>query len=110
MTRTVSTFSIRSCAISSANLRSRMNNAEELSKARKSYDRLLEQARLLRSELARIEQEREEAAGRAGEDDESFPRLFKRRTGPVRRGRSRSRRPSAQGRIHREQISKNSRR
>src|SRR5579863_2208908 len=55
-------------------------NVEELSKARKSYERLLEQARLLRSELVRIEQEREEAAGRAGEHEESFTRLFRRRT------------------------------
>ncbi len=37
------------------------DNAEELSKARKAHDRLLEQARLLRSELARIEQEHDEA-------------------------------------------------
>ena len=55
-------------------------NVEELSKARKAYERLLEQARLLRSELVRIEQEREEAAGRAGEHEESFTRLFRRRS------------------------------
>ncbi len=58
-------------------------NGEELSKARNSYDRLLEQARLLRSELARIEQEREEEARRAGEHEESFTRLFRRKTGTV---------------------------
>ena len=57
-------------------------NGEELSKARNSYDRFLEQARLLRSELARIEQEREDAARRAGEQEESFTRLFRRKTGP----------------------------
>ena len=51
-------------------------NGEELSKARNSYDRFLEQARLLRSELARIEQEREDAARRSGEQEESFTRLF----------------------------------
>ena len=57
------------------------DNADELSKARKSHERLLEQARLLRSELARVEQEQEEAAGRAGENDDLFPRLFKRKVG-----------------------------
>jgi len=57
------------------------DNAEELSKARKAHERLLEQARLLRSELARIEQEHEEASTRAGENDDSFTRLFKRKSG-----------------------------
>jgi hypothetical protein len=56
-------------------------NVEDLGKARKAHERLLEQARLLRSELARIEQERDEAAGRAGEHDDSFPRLFRRKAG-----------------------------
>ncbi len=55
------------------------DNSEELAKARKAHERLLEQARLLRSELARIEEEQEEVASRAGESDESFPRLFKRK-------------------------------
>ncbi len=41
---------------------------------------MLEQARLLRSELARIEEEQEEAASRVGQSDEAFPRLFKRKT------------------------------
>src|SRR5215472_4001996 len=36
---------------------------EELTKARKVYERLLEQARLLRSEIARHDEEREEAVG-----------------------------------------------
>ena len=55
------------------------DSAEELTKARKLHERLLEQARLLRAELARIEEEHEEAAGRAGESDRSFPSIFKRK-------------------------------
>jgi hypothetical protein len=53
-------------------------DTDELSKARKTSDRLVEQARHLRSEIARIEEERNEIGARAGEDD-VFPRLFKRR-------------------------------
>ena len=56
------------------------DNSEDLAKARKTHERLLEQARLLRSELARIEEEQEEASSRVGQSDESFPRLFKRKT------------------------------
>ncbi|HUA02189.1 MAG TPA: hypothetical protein VMB02_17765 [Candidatus Aquilonibacter sp.] len=56
------------------------DNSEELVKARKSHERLLEQARLLRSEIARIEQEQDEVASRAGESEESFPWLFKRKS------------------------------
>jgi hypothetical protein len=56
-------------------------NAEELGKARKAYERLLEQARLLRSELARIEEEETETAGRASEGGEILPWLFKRKSG-----------------------------
>lgn len=52
---------------------------EDLTKARKTHERLLEQARLLRSEIARVDEEREEAAGRASDADHSFPSLFKRR-------------------------------
>jgi len=52
----------------------------ELAKARKAYERLLEQARLLRSELERLEEEQTELAGRAGEGDDLF-RLFKRKSG-----------------------------
>ena len=55
------------------------DNSEDLAKARKAHERLLEQARLLRSELARIEEEQEEVASRAGQSDETFPRLFKRK-------------------------------
>jgi hypothetical protein len=55
--------------------------SEELSKAKKSSERLLEQARLLRSEIARIEEERTELSGRGGAE-EGFPRLFKRRAVP----------------------------
>jgi hypothetical protein len=54
-------------------------NAEELGKARKAHERLLEQARLLRSELARIEEEETEIAGRASNGGEILPWLFKRR-------------------------------
>ncbi len=57
------------------------DNVEELGKARKTHERLLEQARLLRSELVRIEQEQEELAGKAGESGDVFPWLFKRKTG-----------------------------
>jgi hypothetical protein len=56
-------------------------NAEELGKARKACERLLEQARLLRSELARIEEEETETAGRASEGGEILPWLFKRKAG-----------------------------
>jgi len=57
------------------------DNAEELSKARKIYERLLEQARLLRSELERIEEEQSEVTGKSGDGDELFPWLFKRKSG-----------------------------
>jgi hypothetical protein len=57
------------------------DNVEELGKARKVHERLLEQARLLRSELVRIEQEQEEIGGKAGEGGEGFSWLFKRKTG-----------------------------
>ncbi|MGH9708729.1 MAG: hypothetical protein ACRD5R_18435 [Candidatus Acidiferrales bacterium] len=56
------------------------DDTEDLSKARKTHERLLEQARLLRSELARLEEEQEEMASRSGENDESFPWLFKRKS------------------------------
>jgi len=57
------------------------DNSEELSKARKTHERLLEQARLLRSELERIEEEQSEVTGRSGNGDELFPWLFKRKGG-----------------------------
>src|ERR1022692_1848535 len=56
------------------------DSAEELTKARKSHERLVEQALLLRSELAHVEEEQEELACRAGDGDRSFPSLFKRKT------------------------------
>jgi hypothetical protein len=56
------------------------DSAEELSKARNIHERLLEQARLLRSEHARVEAELEEATSRAGDGDRSFPSLFKRKS------------------------------
>jgi hypothetical protein len=57
------------------------DHADEMAKARKTHERLLEQARSLRSELARLEEEQEEAARRTGAADESFPWLFKRKAG-----------------------------
>ncbi|HXQ25902.1 MAG TPA: hypothetical protein VN822_05805 [Candidatus Acidoferrales bacterium] len=54
------------------------DNSEELTKARKAHERLLEQARLLRSELARVEEEEEELGSRAA-DTSSFPSFFKRK-------------------------------
>jgi hypothetical protein len=56
------------------------DNTDELAKARKTHERLLEQARSLRSELARLEEEQEEAARRSGASDDSFW-LFKRKQG-----------------------------
>jgi hypothetical protein len=50
----------------------------ELTKARKTSERFIEQARLLKAEIARIEEERHELSARSGTDD-VFPRLFKRR-------------------------------
>jgi hypothetical protein len=67
---------VRDCVLSG-------DSAEELTKARKSHERLLEQARLLRSEHARVEEEHDEAAGRAGGNDHSFPSIFKRRSASV---------------------------
>src|SRR5215831_10148274 len=52
-------------------------DTEGLSKARKVRDRLMEQARLLRADIARTEQEAQELSGKGGED--TFQRLFKRR-------------------------------
>ncbi|MGH9714690.1 MAG: hypothetical protein ACRD5M_15460 [Candidatus Acidiferrales bacterium] len=57
------------------------DNAEELNKARKTHERLLEQARLLRSELERVEEEQTEVTGRSGDSDDLFPWLFKRKSG-----------------------------
>ncbi|HUO34317.1 MAG TPA: hypothetical protein VMU43_04950 [Candidatus Acidoferrum sp.] len=56
------------------------DNTDELNKARKAHERLVEQARLLRSELQRLEEEIEEAASRAGAGDDTFTRLFKRKS------------------------------
>ncbi len=55
------------------------DSSEDLSKARNNHERLLEQARVLRSEMARMEAEIEEAASRAGDSDSGFPSLFKRK-------------------------------
>jgi len=57
------------------------DNSDELGKAKKSYERLLEQARLLRSELERIEEEQGELKGRGGDGEDLFPWLFKRKSG-----------------------------
>src|SRR6202451_2795868 len=55
------------------------DSSEDFSKARKTHERLLEQARTLRSEMAHIEEEQEELAGRSGEGGDGFPWLFKRK-------------------------------
>src|SRR5277367_4031842 len=55
------------------------DSADELSKARNAHERLLEQARVLRSEHARLEAEQEEVVSRAGDGERSFPSLFKRK-------------------------------
>jgi hypothetical protein len=57
------------------------DNVDDLGKARKAHERLLEQARQKRTEITRMEEELEEAAGRAGDGDGLFPSLFKRKTG-----------------------------
>jgi hypothetical protein len=57
------------------------DSSDELSKARNVYERLLEQARVLRSEMARIEGEVEDASSRVGDGDSGFPSLFKRKPG-----------------------------
>jgi len=56
------------------------DGGEEIAKARKAHERLVEQGRLLRSEISRVEEEVEEAARRAGETEESFLWPFKRKT------------------------------
>jgi len=56
------------------------DDSEELSKSRKAYERLMEQARQLRSELERIEEEQRELSTRAGAGDEKFPWLFKKKS------------------------------
>jgi hypothetical protein len=55
------------------------DNADELNKSRKAHERLLEQARQKRSEIARAEEELGESSARAGEGDGLFPSIFKRR-------------------------------
>lgn len=65
---------VRDCALDD-------DNSEELARARKTYERLLEQGQALRSELARVEQEKEEAAARAGETGDSLARIFKLKQG-----------------------------
>jgi hypothetical protein len=57
------------------------DSPEDFNKARKSHDRLLEQARLLRSEMAVLEEEQNEANSRSGDGGEGFPWLFKRKAG-----------------------------
>jgi len=58
-------------------------NSEELGGARKAHERLLEQARLLRSELARVEHEHDEIAGRSAPADDRFTQLFRLKSGTV---------------------------
>jgi len=63
------------------------DNTEELGKARKNHERLLEQARLLRSELERLEEEKDEASSRTSDGD-VFPRIFKRKSGGPAEGQT----------------------
>lgn len=56
------------------------DSAEELNKARKIHDRLVEQARVLKSELEHLEEEQREVAARAGESNDLLPWLFKRKS------------------------------
>lgn len=59
-------------------------NTQDLSQARKHCERLMDQARQLRSESMRIEQEQEELAARNGESGERFTQLFRfRAAGPA---------------------------
>ncbi|HYL47298.1 MAG TPA: hypothetical protein VEU52_09745 [Candidatus Limnocylindrales bacterium] len=55
------------------------DSAEELSRARKVHDRLVEQARVLKSELEHLEEEQREVAARAGQSDDLFRWPFKRK-------------------------------
>ncbi len=56
-------------------------DTDDLGKARKQHERLVEQGKLLRSNLARLEEEIEDASGKGG-DDSLFPTFFKRK-GPA---------------------------
>jgi hypothetical protein len=55
------------------------DSADELNKSRKAHERLLEQARQTRSEIARVEEELGETSARNGDGDGLFPSLFKRK-------------------------------
>ena len=55
------------------------DQGEEMSKARKAHERLLEQARVHRAELARLEEEAEEALRKVGGGDELFSWPWKKR-------------------------------
>ncbi|MGA7919831.1 MAG: hypothetical protein WCA38_09170 [Candidatus Acidiferrales bacterium] len=57
------------------------DSASELNKSRKAHERLLEQARQRRSEIARVEEELGESSTRNGDGDGLFPSLFKRKAG-----------------------------
>jgi hypothetical protein len=54
-------------------------NAEELSRSRKSYERLMEQARALRGEVMGLEEEQEEVRRKAGGGEDLFAWPWKRR-------------------------------
>jgi hypothetical protein len=57
------------------------DNAEELGKARKTCEGLMEQARRLRSEIVRVEQEQDELANRTGDGTDKFTQLFRLKAG-----------------------------
>ncbi|MFZ0735545.1 MAG: hypothetical protein WCA98_11950 [Candidatus Acidiferrales bacterium] len=57
------------------------DNAGELSRSQKTYERLVEQARSLRSELLRLDEEQEELRRKTGSADDLFSWPWKRRGG-----------------------------
>ncbi len=57
------------------------DNTEDLSQARKTLERLMDQARHLRGELTRTEQEQDEIAPRTSDTSDKFTQLFRFRGG-----------------------------
>src|SRR5260370_17577008 len=55
------------------------DNVDDLGKARKAHERLLEQARQKRTEITRMEEELDDASGRPGDGDGLFPARLKRK-------------------------------
>ena len=72
---------VRDCVLSG-------DSEEDLTKARNAHERLLEQARLLRSEIDRIEAEQDGLGRRSSESEDSFPWPFRRKQGASPESRS----------------------